>query len=66
MPTLDIFNSDAFSLQSLTNAITATPFVPTKIAQSGLFTSEGISTTNFSIESVGSTLSLVPAASRNT
>jgi len=65
MATLDIFKSDAFSLQALTNAITNVPFTPTKIGQSGLFTSEGITTTNFSIEAVGSTLSLVPSAPRN-
>lgn len=64
MPTLDIFNNDAFSLQSLTNAMVTLPFTPTKIGDSGLFSESGIATTGFSIEKIGDTLSLVPAGTR--
>lgn len=64
MPTLDIFNNDAFSLQSLTAAIEATPYVPMRIGASGLFSEQGINTVGFSIESEGDTLSLVPAGVR--
>ncbi len=64
MPTLDIFSNDAFSLQSLTNTVISLPHVPTKIGSSGLFTESGITTTTFSIESVGDVLSLVPAGVR--
>lgn len=61
---MDIFNDDAFSVVSLTKAIEATPFVPGRVGQLGIFSEEGVSTTSISIEKVGSTVSLVPAASR--
>lgn len=64
MASMDIFNNDAFSVQSLTKAINDTPFQPTRIGSLGWFTEEGISTTALSIEKQGTTLSLVPAASR--
>ncbi|MQR02329.1 major capsid protein [Glaciimonas soli] len=64
MPTLDIFNDDAFSVQSLTKAINDTPFQPMKIGQMGIFSEEGITTTAVSIEKEGTTLSLVPSAAR--
>ena len=61
---MDIFNDDAFSVVSLTKAIEDTPFVPGRVGQLGIFSEEGVSTTSVSIEKVGSTVSLVPAASR--
>lgn len=61
---MDIFNDDAFSVVSLTKAVEDTPFVPGRVGQLGLFSEEGVSTTSISIEKVGSTVSLVPAASR--
>ena len=61
---MDIFNGDAFSVVSLTKAIEDTPFVPGRVGQLGIFSEEGVSTTSISIEKVGSTVSLVPAASR--
>ena len=61
---MDIFNDDAFSVVSLTKAIEDTPFVPGRVGQLGIFSVEGVSTTSISIEKVGSTVSLVPAASR--
>ena len=64
MPTLDIFNDDAFSLNTLTAAIADQPHVPGRIGQLGLFQNEGINTTHVSIEREGATLSLVPAADR--
>lgn len=64
MPTLDIFNNDAFSLQSLTKAINDTPHQPMLINEMGLFSEEGISTTSLSIERRGTTLSLVPTGQR--
>lgn len=64
MPSLDIFNGDAFSVQSLTKAINDLPFQPTRIGKLGLFNEEGITTTAMSIERQGSTLSLVPSAER--
>lgn len=64
MPSLDIFNGDAFSIQSLTKAINDTPHMPTRLADLGLFQEESITTTMVSIEKVGTTLSLVPAGER--
>jgi hypothetical protein len=61
---MDVFNGDAFSVVSLTKAIQDVPHQPTRLAQLGLFSEEGISTTSLSIESVGSTISLVPSAAR--
>lgn len=59
MPTLDVFNQDAFSLQSLTAAINAQPYKPGRIGQLGLFGEQGINTTVAVVESVNGTLSLV-------
>lgn len=64
MPALDIFNNDAFSVQSLTKAINLTPYQPMLIGSMGLFSEEGITTTTLSIEKRGTTLSLVPTAAR--
>lgn len=66
MPSLDIFNNDAFGVQSLTAAINDAPFQPMAIQQMGLFAEEGITTTNLSIERRGTTLSLIPAQARGT
>ncbi len=64
MPTLDIFKNDAFSVVSLTKAINETPFVPSRIAELGLFSEEGITTTSVMIEKQGNALTLVPAGQR--
>lgn len=64
MPSLDIFNGDAFSLAALTKAITDTPYQPMRIGSLGLFTEDGINTTSVMIEREGSTLSLVPTQQR--
>ncbi len=64
MPTMDIFNNDAFSVSSLTKAINEQPHVPGRIGALGLFSEEGITTTSIQIEKVGETLSLVPAGER--
>lgn len=64
MPALDIFNDDAFSVQSLTTAINEQPHQPTLIGSLGLFSENGITTTNLSIEKRGTTLALVSSAAR--
>jgi hypothetical protein len=64
MPALDIFNGDAFSVQSLTKAINDTPYQPMLIGEMGLFSEDGITTTSLSIERQGTTLSLVPSSPR--
>lgn len=65
MPSLDIFNSDAFGVVSLTNAINITQAgqrVPDMI--DSLFEVEGVSTTRISIERESDGLALVPDAPR--
>ena len=65
MPSLDIFNDDAFSAVSLTNAINTSPEgqrVPTLL--DALFEEEGVSTTAFFIEREHDGLALVPSAER--
>lgn len=64
MPHMDIFEDDAFSAVSLTNAINEAPHTPSMIGDAGIFEEEGISTTTLTIEKEGSTLSLVPAGQR--
>jgi len=64
MASLDIFNNDAFSVQSLTKALTDIPFQPARLQELGYFTEEGINTTSVSIERVGLTLSLVATGQR--
>lgn len=64
MPTLDIFNNDAFSVSSLTKAINDTPFQPSRIAQLGWFSEEGIATTSMMMERQGTQITLVPAGVR--
>lgn len=64
MPSMDIFNSDAFTTVSLTKAINVAPHFPQRLAELGLFSEEGMTTTNAMIEQLGSTLSLVPSGTR--
>jgi hypothetical protein len=64
MPSLDIFNDDAFSLASLTASINEQPHVPGRIAQLGIFAEEGITTTTVQVEKDGETLALVGSGTR--
>lgn len=61
---LDVFNSDAFHLVPLSQAITLMPHVPTAIRGMGLFNEQGITTLAASIEMENNKLSLVPTAPR--
>ena len=62
MPTLDIFNDDAFSLRSLTLAMQNVPYQPRLIGAMGIFNEAGVTTKLMQIEQRGATLSLVPTA----
>lgn len=64
MASLDIFNNDAFSVTSLTNAVNDLPHMPGRIGELGLFSEDGITSTTFMIESQGTTINLVPSAAR--
>jgi len=61
----DVFNSDLFSLTSLTAAIQETPYTPTLISSLGIFEEEGISTLSALLEFEKGTISIVPVAPRN-
>lgn len=65
MPSLDIFNGDAFTAISLTDAINTRPEgqrVPTLL--DSLFEEEGVNTTSVFIERENDSLALVPAGER--
>lgn len=61
---LDVFNQDAFSLETLTASINEVPYVPGRIGELGLFQEESISTLYVDIELQGNTLALVSSAER--
>jgi hypothetical protein len=64
MPTLDIFNDDAFSVSSLTASVNEMAEVPGQLGAEGLFQEDGISTTTLQIEKQGDNLKLVKAGQR--
>lgn len=65
MPTLDIFNDDAFSLASLTaRANTEIGYVPGQIGASGLFEEDGVTTLTIMVESKDGNLQLVEPTPR--
>jgi len=66
MASLDIFGSNAFSMQELTATVLNTPHVPMRLGELGIFESAGVRTVKVSIERRGSQLVLVPTTPRNT
>lgn len=64
MPMLDIFQNNAFSVTSLTDAINKLPFVPGKVGQLGIFQESGVSTTSIMIEEREGSLTLIPTSHR--
>lgn len=64
MPSLDIFNNDAFSMVSLTDSINNIPFVPGRVGQLGIFIERGVSTTSVMIEEKNGILSLIETSQR--
>ncbi len=65
MPTLDIFNDDAFSLSSLTARVnTELGYVPGQVGSSGLFEEDGVSTLTVMIEERDGNLSLIEPSER--
>jgi len=64
MPTLDIFNSDAFSLTSLTDAINKRDYQPGRLGLLGLFEARGIPTTTLFVEEKSGQLRLVQTSAR--
>lgn len=66
MALLDIFNSDFFGVESLTEAINKMPYQPTRLGQLGLFTRRPITTTSAVIEERHGELTLLATAARGT
>lgn len=63
---MDIFNSDAFSLQAMTAAVQKMPFVPGYLGSQGIFMVEGVSTDTVSIERKDMVLTPIPTSQRGT
>lgn len=61
---LDVFRTDAFHWTKLVDGINRLPFAPTRMGDSGLFTSKPINTTIASFEMRDGTLTLVAAGQR--
>lgn len=64
MPTLDVFNQDAFSVVSLTDAINKLKFVPGRIGQLGIFAETAVPTTSVMVEEKNNVLTLVAPSPR--
>ncbi|SHF46712.1 Phage major capsid protein E, partial [Ruegeria intermedia] len=64
MPTMDIFDTDAFSVIELTRALENIPFKPATLSGSGLFADRGVRSRTVVIESRDGTLSLIPFSER--
>lgn len=65
MPVLDIFNADAFSVTSMTEAMREISYVPGRIGELGLFQVESIDTLDVAIEKQSAeSLLLVPSSPR--
>lgn len=64
MATMDIFNQDAFSMVSLTNAIDRTPFQPQRLGQMGLFTPMPVRTITVGVEDRDGKLSVIQTSER--
>ena len=64
MATMDIFNSDAFSMVSLTEALNEQAFQPSFLRNPGIFTPKRVRTETVAIESKAGVLSLIPTSPR--
>lgn len=61
---LDIFNNNAFGVTSLTDTVNSLKYIPTRIAELGLFRASSVSTTSIAIERMGDMLQLVKPTPR--
>lgn len=64
MPMLDVFNTDAFGVISMSAAIQRMPYVPSRIGSLGLFNEVGIATTVAAIEYAAGRLQLLQTSQR--
>lgn len=63
---LDIFNQDAFSVTSLTEALRDLKYRPNRLGQLGLFETDSVSTLTVAIERVGDVIQLLKPSPRGT
>lgn len=63
---LDIFNQDAFSVTSLTEALRDLKYRPNRLGSMGLFETDSVSTLSVSIERVGDVIKLLKPTPRGT
>jgi len=61
---LDVFNGDAFTMASLTEAIDMLPYVPGYLGKKGLFPSKGVTTTTVVLDQREGSIVLIPTAAR--
>ena len=64
MPSMDIFNDDAFSLVSLTAAVNKRKYRPGQVSASGIFNEAGVTTTTVYVEVRDGQLALVEPTAR--
>lgn len=65
MPTLDIFNNDAFSVVSMTQAISRVPYQPAWLGSLGLFDNpDRVTTTTIALERANGKISLIATTER--
>lgn len=64
MPTLDVFNGDAFSVQSMTARVNKIPYVPKQISAAGLFAEDSVATTTVVVEERDGQLTLIEPTER--
>lgn len=63
---LDVFETDAYNVISMTEAINKLPFVPTRLGGIGLFKESGITTTTATVEEKDGHIALLKTAQRGT
>lgn len=66
MPTLNVFNDDAFSLVSMTDRVNKIPYRPGLIGQLGIFPERGVTTTSIEVEEKAGVLRLIQTNPRGT
>jgi hypothetical protein len=59
-----IFNSDLFTMMTLTSSVNELPYIPSRIGELGLFTERGVATTTVAVERQGMALSIASTKPR--
>jgi hypothetical protein len=59
-----IFNTDLFTMETLTASINQLPYIPSRLGELGIFEEAGVPTTSVVIERQNTTLSIAPALPR--